>query len=167
MDDNYEHCVCCPLLTTLCTRFPVWLRLTFDNSSPTLLYILTFIHPMDLNHLQNNRCLSTLWFSNFQTHFDRCVRRDAGEGKKAFEGHVVMEELGQRTIFVLTVFIVSSSPPLSLVGYHVYPIYTFSRDSQLSVPSHLVLPKNNGLKKRSLKEYFGFFWSGVIWHTHP
>lgn len=89
-----------------------------------------------------------------------CTARCRG-GKKAFVGHVVMEELGQRTIFVLTVFSVSSSPPLSLVGYHVHPIYTVSRDSQSSVPSHLVLPKNNGLKKRPLKDSLGFFEVGL------
>lgn len=42
-------------------------------------------------------------------------------------GHVVLKELGQSTIFVLTEFIVSSSPPLCLVGYHVHLIYILSQ----------------------------------------
>lgn len=67
-------------------------------------------------------------------------------GTKKKVGHVVLKELGQSTIFVLTEFIVSSSPSLFLVGYHVHPICILSQAALSSVSPCLLL-KNNGPKK--------------------
>lgn len=62
-----------------------------------------------------------------------------GREKKTSVGHVVLKELGQRTIFVVTEFIVSSSSPLCLVGYHVRPIYILIQASYSSVSPCLLL----------------------------
>ena len=79
--------------------------------------------------------LPFLWLLNFMhKSYQAFVRQDPGEGEKmAPMGHVIMKELGQSIIHVLTEFFVSNSTPLCLAGYHVHPIYILSYASQSSV----------------------------------
>lgn len=78
------------------------------------------------------QCSSEQWvsvvFKLSHTPYLKCTAKCRGE-KNGLVGHVILKELGQSIIFVLTEFIVSNSSPLCLVGYHVHPIYILTQAS--------------------------------------
>lgn len=106
--------------------------------------------------LLNNRCVVSLRFENFWINYLTCTSRCRRRGKERLCGSCgfFLEEWGQSTIFVLTDFIVSSSPARCRVGYHVHPICILSQASSTPPTRHLFLlvsckKKNNGLTRNS------------------
>lgn len=83
MNHSCECCVYCPLLTTSCILFPVWLRL-IDIFSPTLLNIISCIPPppIALIFLRTKKCLITVVLKLSNRSDLMCTLRCRGGGKK-------------------------------------------------------------------------------------